>query len=80
MRDNRSTVAPLFHSRQPTVKYTGGRRGLKSLPIPRDLAHPLSIKPEIDYVRANRIFIRATPCLRANSPSPGGTPHNFPLE
>lgn len=41
-----------------------GGHSVKSLPIPRDLARPLSIKPEIDYVRANRIFIRATTGLR----------------
>lgn len=61
---------PVFHFRPNgnDEVYTAWRTptGLKSLPIPRDLARPLSIKPEIDYVRANRIFIRA----RDHSPPP----------
>lgn len=55
---------PVFHFRPNgnDEVYTAWRTptSLKSLPIPRDLARPLSIKPEIDYVRANRIFIRST--------------------
>lgn len=61
---------PVFHFRPNgnDEVYTAWRTptGLKSLPIPRDLARPLSIKSEIDYVRANRIFIRA----RDHSPPP----------
>lgn len=55
-----------------------GGRTVKSLPILRDLARPLSIKPEIDYVRANRIFIRATTGLRVQIHSPWSVANTEP--